>query len=133
MKGRLSRIRFSLLFALPFVVTIGVVTGILMGAPLVVIPISLVFVALFWYGYTTVPFEFELYPDGFILFRSVARSLRVPINEVVEIYARPWNSGFVFFRYNRRKVALFRNTPGMKELIQSIQTRNPSTIVKGGV
>ena len=133
MKHRLSKTGFSLLFVLPSLVTLGMAAGIMMGPPLMVLLISLIFLALFWYEFMTVPFEFKMQSDGFILFRSVARSLNLPINDIIEIDARPWNRGFIFFRYNHRKVTLFRNTPGMKDLIKSIQTLNPSTILSGDV
>jgi hypothetical protein len=133
MKHRLSRGRISLLFILPSVVTIGMVAGIWYGAPFVVILVSIAFAALAWYGYMTVPFEFELHPDDVVSFRSTCRTLNIPISDITEIDARPWNSGFVFFRHSHGKAALFRSTPGMKDLIKSVQNHNPSIILKGGV
>ncbi len=133
MKYRLSRARVSLLFIIPSVITAGVATGIWYGAPLPVILVSIGFAMLFWYGYMMVPFEFEMGPEGLITFRSPCCSRSIPISDIIEIDARKWNRGFVFFRYPPGKIALFRNTPGMKDLIGLIQSRNPSTILRGGL
>jgi len=122
-----------LLFILPSTVTMAAAAGIWYGAPLIAILMSIVFAALAWYGYMAVPFEFELSPKGVISFRSACRTLSVPISDIIEIDARRWNRGFVFFRYAHGKIVLFRSTPGIKELIDSVESRNPSTILRGGV
>lgn len=81
----------------------------------------------------TVPFEFEMSPEGHISFRSPFCFRSILISEIIEIDARRWNRGYIVFRYTHGKVTLFRNTPGMKDMIDSIQHRNPSTILRGGV
>jgi hypothetical protein len=133
MRHRLSRPGTSLLFILPLAITVGAATGIWYGVPFIVILVSLVFAALAWYGYMTVPFEFETSPEGFISFRSPYRTLTIPISDIIEIDARRWNRGFVFLRYAHGKITLFRKTPGMRDLIDSIQRRNPSAILRGGL
>jgi hypothetical protein len=133
MKHRLSRARVSLLFILPSVITAGAAMVIWLGAPFIAILASLGVAALAWYGYMTVPFEYEMSPEGHISFRSPCCSRSILISDISEIDARRWNRGFIVFRYTHGKITLFRNTPGMKDMIDSIQHRNPSARVKGRV
>lgn len=133
MKHRLSRTRITLLLVPPSVVTIGAAVGIYCGAPLAVIVVSMVFILLAWYGFMTLPYEFELTPGGIIFFRSICRTLSIPISDITEIDARRWNKGFVFFRHAHGKIALLKSTPGLRELIDSVVCHNPSTFFRGNV
>jgi hypothetical protein len=134
MKYRLSRIWCGLLFvALPLIMMIALVVFLKGEAPFGVVAMTVLILGSLWFRFVTVPFEFELRADGLISFRSITGTFCVSAKDIVEIDARLWNGGIIYFHCILRKVVLLRSMAGMKDLIEFIQSRNSSTTLKGGI
>lgn len=122
-----------LIFLLPSLITIGWITAALKGLPAVVAILGFIFVVLAWYGYLTIPFEFELNAENTIQFSAVLRKVTVQVSDVREIDARPWNRGMVTFRVPQGPLFLFRGMPKLKNLIEKVKDINPSVQVRGSL
>jgi len=131
MKSRISKSRHTLIFLLPTLITIGWITATLKGLPAVVAALGGIFVLLSWYGYLTIPYEFELKTENSIQFSAVLRKITVQVSDVREINARPWNRGMVTFRLPHGPIYLFRGMPKLKDLIDKVKDGNPSVQVRG--
>jgi len=133
MRSRISRSRYVLLFLLPSLITIGWVASVLNGLPAIVAFFGVIVVLLAWYGYLTIPFEFELKSDNTIEFSAVLRKTTVPVSDVREIDARPWNRGLVIFRLPHTTISAFRALPELRNLIEKVKNDNPSVKIKGSL
>ena len=118
---------------MPSAVTVGSVAAIWLREPLPVLIIGLIFSALAWYGYMSIPYQFDYEPGKFISFRSVRRTVRIAFQEIKSLDCRKWNSGFVFIRHASGSIVIFRNMPGLKELMEEIQRFAPSVEIRGRI
>jgi len=130
MKSRISKSRFTFLFLAPSLMTTGWIIAVLMEPPPIVAIFGFIIVALAWYGYLTIPFEFELTADT-IRFSSVLQKITVQVSDVHEIDARPWNRGMVIFYLPQTTISLFRSMPELNKLIETVKHGNHGVRLRG--
>jgi hypothetical protein len=125
--------QFLFMFFAPSVITLGVAAGAWKGAPIPLIAIGTIVAVVAWLGYMTIPYRFIYAPRKSIRFKSVARSVDVAFTDIISIDVARWQRGFATLRYSRGSITLFRNMPGVGDLVSEIERSSPSAVVRGSV
>lgn len=97
---------------------------------------SLIFMALLlaWLAYSTVlrvPFRVTISDDHFAEFRSLlGRKVLLP-GEVTSVDDAGWASSYIYLKYGRKQITLYRNTKEILGLLSDLQELNPDAEFKG--
>jgi hypothetical protein len=123
----------ALLIGIPLLVTAVCVAGICAGPTLDAVLFGVGASLLMWVSYLDVPYALDLRSDDTAQFWAITRRRVVAFRDIKYIGACRWSGGFVRLRSSRVRVAVFRNMPGVRELLEAVRRSNPAAVIRGGV
>jgi hypothetical protein len=87
--------------------------------------------AWIWYFYLRIPVAITWRDEGVLEFKSLIRTIAVPVSDIIAIKAVPLSWGFIKIVYNGGSLKLLNQITGLYELIGAVKAANPQVEITG--
>jgi hypothetical protein len=84
-----------------------------------------------WWVYLRIPVSITWREEGVLEFKSLLRTVEVPVQDIIAFKATPLSWGFIRVTYNGGSLKLFTQITGLYELIGLVKARNPGVEIVG--